>query len=381
MMPDGDHPVPADPAPAAGPEAGATRASRRVRSRRGASTVRRRRRTVIGALVLIVLLVLGIGWRKGLFFGPADYEGSGTGSVSVVVEEGQTGSQIAQRLADAGVVASSGAFVEALRSNPGSELQPGTYTLREHMAAAEALTLMRSGGRTTNRVTVREGMWQSEVFQTLSAATGTPVAEYQKAVAAARKNPEVLGLPSSAKGNAEGYLFPATYQFDPGTSATVQLKTMVSHAKAELDRLGVPADEAEKIMIIASLVEAEAKADADRPKVARVIYNRLALPMRLQLDSTVSYGVQKRAVTTSDAERAATNPYNTYVRDGLPAGPVDNPGAASIEAARNPAAGTWLFFVTVNPETGETVFSDTKEQHDKAVLQFQAWCQAHPGTC
>ena len=129
-------------------------------------------------------------------------------------------------------------------------------------------------------------------------------------------------------------------------------------------------------MCIRDSVEAEAKRPEDRAKVARVVLNRLAKPMRLQLDSTVSYGVKKRAITTTDAERATVNAWNTYTKDGLPGGPISNPGIASIEAAAAPVAGAWLFFVTVNPETGETKFAATQAEHDQYVAEFQAWCNA-----
>ena len=91
--------------------------------------------------------------------------------------------------------------------------------------------------------------------------------------------------------------------------------------------------------------------------------------------------MQKRSITTSDSERANDNPYNTYYHDGLPPGPVGNPGAAAIDAAKNPAEGPWLYFVTVDPHTGETVFTNTLEEHNKVVLQFQQWCRDNPGNC
>jgi UPF0755 protein len=139
-------------------------------------------------------------------------------------------------------------------------------------------------------------------------------------------------------------------------------------------------------MIVASIVEAEANQKADLAKVARVIDNRVANqgPPNfglLQFDSTVSYGVKRRSITTTDKERGDSNPWNTYVHKGLPIGPISNPGATSIEAAAHPASGTWLFFVAVNPETGETRFANTLAEHQQNVALFQAWCQDHPGKC
>jgi UPF0755 protein len=143
----------------------------------------------------------------------------------------------------------------------------------------------------------------------------------------------------------------------------------------------------ERTMIVASIVEGEVSGDADRAKVARVIENRLkdtTGPTKglLQMDSTVHYAVKKRGKAgTTDADRQSASPYNTYRVQGLPPGPINNPGAASIAAAASPAAGSWLFFVTVNPDTGETRFATTPAEHQANVNQFNQWCRDNPGKC
>lgn len=333
---------------------------------------------LIGGLVVAVGVVWPVVQR---FTAPTDYEGAGTGSAEVVVSEGDTGSQIGQKLQQAGIVLTPEAFTQALTDNPGDEIQPGHYSLRKEMAASEALSMMRNEGRNVTRVTIREGLWKSEVYNELSRVTGTPVEQYQQVEEQAKADPSILGLPSSAKGALEGYLFPATYDFDPGTDARTQLRQMVSHAMTQLRQLGVADANMERVMTIASLVEGEARTDEDRPKVARVIENRLADNMPLQMDSTVNYAAQRRSITTSDQERAAGSPYNTYAHPGLPPGPINNSGADSITAAQNPADGNWLYFVTVNPDTGQTVFTATLAEHNQQVRVFQQWCQANPGKC
>lgn len=139
-------------------------------------------------------------------------------------------------------------------------------------------------------------------------------------------------------------------------------------------------------MILASIVESEAGSDADRPKVARVFINRLETPGDptyglLQSDATVSYGAKRRAVVPNEAELADNNPYNTRVNPGLPIGPISNPGKASILASAHPAEGDWFFFVTVDPETGETKFAKTFAEHQQNEAQFLTWCTDHPGVC
>lgn len=335
---------------------------------------------VAGALVLggLILAYTMLAPMISGFFEDKDYEGPGSGSVSAVVHEGDTGRAIGQTLTKAGVVKTSEAFEKALAENPGDEIQPGTYSLKKEMKAADAVTLLRSGAaRDEVTATIREGLRATEVYAELSKATGVPVADYAKAA----KNPKALGLPAAAKGNTEGYLFPATYTFAPKASAADQLKELVGQATARYSALGVEPAQMHDIITIASIVEAEARIPTDRPKVAAVIENRLKINMPLQLDSTVSYGAGKRTITTTDAERADDNPYNTYVHPGLPKGPITNPGADAVKAALHPAEGDWLYFVAINPETGETLFAKTAAEHNANVRKFQAWCQANPGKC
>ncbi|MDQ2755928.1 MAG: endolytic transglycosylase MltG [Actinomycetota bacterium] len=347
------------------------------------------RRRVRGAIVLLLALVVVAG-AGVVAFGKikplltlssdsGDYPGPGTGSVSVTVNDGDTATAIGTTLEKAGVVKTAKAFAQAAAADPqGTSIQPGKYDLRSQMTATGALALLVDpANRSVPRVTLREGLWKSETFAALAKASNLPVSDYVKAA----KDSAALGLPAAAKGNVEGWLFPSTYEFPEGSTAAEQLQTMVAKTTEELTSLGVADGDVEKILTVASIVQAEGRRAKDLPKIARVIDNRLAVPMRLQLDSTVSYGVQKRALTTTDAERAATNGYNTYARAGLPVGPISNPGAAAIEAAQAPADGPWIYFVAVNPQTGETKFATTAAEHAANVAQFQKWCSDHPGSC
>ena len=309
-----------------------------------------------------------------------DYTGGGYGAVSIAVNEGDSSRTIAAALEKAGVVKSAGAFENAAAGNPLSgSIQPGMYAMHFKMSALAALAmLLNRGNRTAGQVTIREGMWTSEIISKLSAATGRPLAEYT----AALKNPDLLGLPAQAKGNVEGYLFPSTYPFRADTTAVQQLQTMVSKSLDELSTLGVTPDKAQRVLTVASIVEAEAQAATDRPKVARVIENRLAKAMPLQLDTTVSFIAQRRGkVGTTDAQRASKSPYNTYLVTGLPPGPIDSPGLSSIQAAVSPTPGPWLYFVAVNPTTGETRFAVDAAGHAANVKLFLAWCSKNPGQC
>ena len=313
-----------------------------------------------------------------------DYPGPGSGEVQVVVNDGDTGRAIGATLEKADVVKSADAYLEAASADSrAAGIQPGSYTMKKQMTAKAALAiLVDSKNRTVPRVTVREGLWKSEVFAALSKGTGVPVAQY----AAAAKDTEALGLPEVAKGNIEGYLFPATYEFPVKATAAQQLKTMVAKAVDELTKAGVDEAEYQKTLIVASIVEGEAGV-ADRGKVARVVENRLDNPTGptvglLQMDSTVNFALQKRGnLTKTEYESAKSNPYDTYAHKGLPPGPISSPGAKAIEAAAKPTEGPWFYFVTVNYDTGETLFATTQAEHDRNNAQRQAWCEDNKPKC
>ena len=310
---------------------------------------------------------------------PNDYTGQGSGTVEVIIEPGASGRAIGRVLAEVDVVKTSGAFVDAASANPkAGSIQPGTYAMRKQMSGSAAVTLLLDPkARTAERVTVREGLRASEIITLLAKETGQPAADYT----AALKDAEALGVPALARGNAEGWLFPASYEFATTSTAEQQLSAMVAQTKKVLAAADVKDRDAQRILTIASIAEVEAAAPADYAKVARTLDNRLRIKMKLQLDSTVSYAVGRRSITTTAAERATRSPYNTYFIAGLPRGPIANPGRAAIEGALNPSPGPWLFFVTVDPSTGETKFATTAAEHARNVKEFQAWCRDNAGQC
>lgn len=348
---------------------------------------RPKRRGPWGCLVgLVVVAALAVG---AFFFlqGPinavierftpaADYTGAGTGEVMFVIHAGDTGSDIAENLVADGVTASYDAFYDLLLDqSPEPEFHPGAYTLAEEMSAQAALdALLDPANKLENTVLITEGTWARDALAEASAVLEIPIEELEAAAA----NPQALGLPAEAT-SVEGFLFPATYTFDPGVTAQEVVQSMVAESLAAFDAAGVAPEDRYRVATVASLVEREGLPQ-DFTKVSRVIQNRLDQGMLLQFDSTVHYGTgENSVVTTTDAERAdAANPYNTYVHAGLPPGPIGNPGAEAIQAALNPADGPWLYFVTVNPETGETVFTSTIEEHEAAAEQFYQWLEDHP---
>lgn len=315
-----------------------------------------------------------------------DYEGVGAEEIKITIPSGASVAEIGGLLLDEDVVMSEEAWTKAAKANPNATLiQAGRYRLRTELPAAKALEmLLDSKNLAIQRVTIPEGLRLREQLDVLAKNTNISKKAYEKAL----KKPKKLGLPKAADGNAEGLLFPSTYDLDDDASATEVLKKMVSQYKktakslkykSKAKKLGYSQYE---VQIVASIVEAEVRRDKDRAKVARVLYNRLDDGMPLQLDTTVMYANNKRiGATTSDKERAKKSPYNTYVSDGLPPGPITAPGKKSMEAAANPAKGDWLYFVAVNLDTGKTNFADDASGHAKNVKKFQKWCQKNKGKC
>lgn len=320
--------------------------------------------------------------------GYEDYPGPGEQDVQVEIPQGSTVDEIATILMDADVIASTESFTRAAaESADANQLQAGTYSLKTKMPARAVLQAMLDAGvKGGKRFLIREGLRIGEQVASLSDQTGIPREQFEEAL----KKPEVYGLPAMAKGNPEGYLFPDTYEMS-GSDPNNALKQMTDNFKRKANEVQLEARAKElnrdpaEVVVVASIIEAEVNRPEDRAKVARVIYNRLdSKPsMKLQMDSTVHYAVNspRSGVTTSDADRANPSPYNTYVHEGLPPGPIGAPGKSALEAAANPAEGNWKYFVTINMDTGETAFADTFDQHQQNVRKFQEWCQANRGKC
>jgi UPF0755 protein len=359
---------------------------------RASAKKKKRGRGGIGCLIVLVVLA-GI-VTAGYFLlqgpiqqlisaasGPEDYEGSGTGEVTVMIHEGDIGSDVATTLHESGVTKSFDAFYDLLLAQTTPPVfQPGAYKLAEQMSAQAALTALENPeNRLQQTVVVPEGTVAADVLQLISEGTEIPLADLQAAAADVAS----FGLPAEAT-SLEGFLFPATYTFTPGLSAHDALATLVDRQFQALDAAGVAPEDRWNTIVLASLIQKEAGLRDDYYKVSRVFLNRLDPALwesgLLQSDATVAYGTgNTHRVSTSDAEREdASNPYNTYVHPGMLIAPISNPGDLAIDAALHPADGPWLFFVTWNLDTGETIFSATVEEHDAAVEKWLAWMDEHP---
>jgi UPF0755 protein len=333
---------------------------------------RRRSGTLAGLIAaLIIVVALGAGGLYGYRYiqtklHPANFTGEGHGDVTVEVMPGDTAYSLGPVLVRDGVVASTAAFVSAAKASTSlNTLIPGYFRLHKDMNAALAYKLLINKADLIQiSAVIPDGLRDSEVVAALvKKDPAITASDYEKVLS----HPAALGLPAIAHGNPEGYLFPDTYEIQPHATALSVLREMVARFKTEAKILNLPAAakvaevSQSHIIIVASLLEAEGYPPV-YAKIARVIYNRLNAGMKLQLDSTVSFALNKYTLQLTTQDLQAKSKYNTFVHAGLPPGPIDNPGDAALRAALKPAKGNWLYFVTVNEKTGLTKFTASATQ-------------------
>lgn len=341
--------------------------------------------------VLLVLLVVGgiaVGGVQGYRWvtsnvnveqEAADYPGPGSGEAIVEVAEGDTGTDIAGTLVEQGVIKTPGPFVNIFSNTPdASRIEPGIYQLKLEMTSSDALdALLDPQNLAGHRVIIPEGRRVAQIWEQLAAETDIPVEDFE----AAAQDYTSYGIPENSAKSLEGYLAPGRYDIYEDATAEDVITMMWERMEKELTGRGIAEADWHESLTIASLAEMEVRNPEDYGKVVRTIRNRLegageaaGSPMKLQFDSTVHYVTGKSAsVGTTDAERATDSPYNTYRYGGLPPGPIAAPGANALDAVDAPPEGDWLYFVSVNTDTGETKFAATWAEHEENVAEWQAW--------
>ena len=356
---------------------------------------RKRRRHWLTSLVIVVTLVaVGVLGYKAIGImrdasaqatHAEDYKGEGEGEVTVTIPEGASGADIGDILQSKGVVASGKAFTNAAKNNPkGNTIQPGTYKLKKKMSASSALqALLDPESKGDHTLTIPAGVTKQIVKDRLKKVGNFT----DEQIEAAYADTAGIGLPAEAGGNVEGWLAPGTYDVTENATPKDLIKKMVSKTVTQLKELKVPKEDYQKVLTKASIVEREVNSERYYGQAARVIENRLAQTDGethglLQMDSTVQYGLGRYGGIPSEAEtQDANNTYNTYVHKGLPPGPIGSPGEAAIKAVINPPAGSWLYFVTVNLETGETLFASTNDEQKANTKKLNDYCNKNKEIC
>ena len=339
---------------------------------------RRRRPLLVGLVVLAAVVVLGL-IGAGLWIkGKIDPGGAPGEEIALTVPEGATTADIAELLADEGVISDAGIFGYYVQFTGGATFQAGDYTLARNSAMGDVVATLDEGPEIAfDQVTVPEGLSLEEVAERVGeverfsaerflelAESGTVRSQYQ---------PDDVD-------SLEGFLFPDTYRFDQTEDEGALLERMVEQfdtvaTEVGYDQVDLPGGlTAYEAIVVASLIESEARVPEDRAKISRVIYNRLEEEMLLQIDATVIYarGGEHRPngqVLFSDLE--VDSPYNTYKFAGLPPTPIAVPGRASLEAAIDPEPGDWLFYVKYEND-GTHAFAETGAEHSRLVAEAKA---------
>ncbi len=299
----------------------------------------------------------------------------GSQQVIVTIPAGATVRIVAESLAAHGVISSPTWFrIVSRLKGADRRLQQGSYAFHRGEGASSAINALVSGRAVLQRFTVPEGFTLLDIAEAAQRNLGIPRDRF---LAAARDTAMLreFAIPGST---FEGFLRPETYLVATGISAPKMVRAMATTFRSSWKREWDATMQAQgldrrSLIILASIVEAEAKADVDRPLIAAVYRNRLRRGMRLQADATVQYGIQlatgSRKTRLFERDYGFVSDYNTYLHSGLPPGPIGAPGWKSVEAVLTPAVVPFLYFVA-GPD-GRHVFSRTYGEHLRAVRRVR----------
>lgn len=359
------------------------------------SETSRRAKSAVAVALSFIILLGGMGFASWKGYGlymdwiqKDDYIGSGDDPITVVIKRGDGWGKVADTLMANDVIRDPSLFErEALALSDGP--QPGTWNIFTHLPAKTAAAMLNDPKNQVKiTLTIPEGRRLADVYSILIKTVPLTQDQIDQAVAAVQADPTVIGLNPAAGTNMEGFLFPATYDLYPplNTDALSIFSLMAARFNqiAEEIDLGAGAEalglNAQQVVVVASIIEGEVTNDEDRAKVARAIYNRLNDGMPLQSEAAFRYGRLMADGTpynddiTTASQQDASLPYNYYIHPGLPPTPIDNPGRDSLEAALNPADGDWLYWVTVNLDTGLTKFTADEKEFWEFVDELDQWC-------
>lgn len=312
--------------------------------------------------VVILLAAIGsVGWAWWDLHRPAPLP---AGGAMLSVNEGEPFRATTEKLGSAGIVRHPLLLHWYARwSGTDRLIQTGDYRFLEPVSPVQVLETLRTAAMSLNRVTIPEGLTVKQIAAQLEAAGFGGSDEYVCAAQDTGFLKEVGAPPTGL----EGYLFPDTYAFPMRTAPRDILRTMVKRAREQLDTLNEERSNSSlseiETLTLASIVEKETGVAPERGLVSSVFHNRMRVGMRLQSDPTAVYGWKDGPPTAADLK--IDSPYNTYVYQGLPPGPICNPGLAAIRAALVPASTPYFFFVARPDGTHE--FSTTLDEHNRAV--------------
>jgi UPF0755 protein len=330
-----------------------------------------------GVSVLVLILAVAVIWFLAELFQP--FHGSAHGSVTVTIPPHSSSKQIGNLLAKEGVV-SSGFFFDlrAMLDGDRSKLLSGTYHLQRGMTYSSALKVLTTPPPAvpTSQLTLIEGLTRAKIGALLSRQHIRGGSYVVATRHSSLLNPRTYGAPARTP-TLEGFLFPDTYRLPSPITVPELVKAQLTTFKSQFAHINMSYAKAHHltaydVLIIASMVQAEAQTAHDFPLVASVIYNRLRLGMRLQIDATTRYAVGNYTRPLTQSQLNSPSPWNTRVHAGLPPTPIDNPGLAAINAAADPTPSKYLFYITKPCGNGALAFASTDAQFNQLVAAYYA---------
>lgn len=336
----------------------------------------------------IALILILLGGASGFFYYVSETyykQPMGDGSVVVIfeVQQGESFASVSRRLEDQKLIHNQKLLNQLARFyGLRSKIRSGEYGLNNGLSPKEILDILVTGKSLTYPFTVSEGLNSYEIAINFEKKGYGPRTEFLAACSDKALLEKILNEKIS---HCEGYLFPETYNFEKKTTAHVMVETMLKATVKNYQEIAKGRNlggwSRHQIVTFASLIEKETGAPEERPMIASVFFNRLQKSMRLQTDPTVQYGVLATTgvypMNITKKDLTTPTPYNTYLKEGLPPGPISNPGKESMKAVFEPQKSDYLFFVSQN--NGTHVFTKTYEEHLKAVKDFQLNAKAREG--
>lgn len=341
-----------------------------------------------GILLLIVVLLVaviigGLEYYDGIIEKPLK---SDKEKIKITVDEGESFYSILDELSSTGVLKNKEVIKLNLKLDKKNNINlvPGEYEINTNVTLKELIKILETEDFSKNRisVTIPEGYDIEEIANLFEENGLFSKDEFLNAV----KNhelPNYVKRDDKKKYNLEGYLFPNTYFLDKEISADEVISLMISEFEKTLENVEketgvtIKEEEIEKIMTIASLVEEEAELDEERDLVSSVIYNRLEKGMKLEFCSTINYAWGEHLPQVLNKHLEIDSPYNTYKNEGLPVGPITNPGEKSIIAAVKPAQTDYLYFMLLYNQGGKHHFSNNGAEHEKVKHEEEAKARAN----
>lgn len=314
-------------------------------------------------MLLVLLGSIGVGVWWTLYRAESDISPGRV--VTVRIPKGASGDQVASMLAKSGVVANARMFrLRAAALDAADELKAGSYRLKTGSSYDAVIGVLRTGPPEAARVTltIPEGWDLTRTAARVERKLGIPAAEFEQLAKTGAAQFDFAFLAEAKSGSLEGYLFPKTYSIRKGAKAADVIKVMLEQYQREIASIDYTYAKSKNlterdVLIIASMIEREVVIPKERPLVSSVIYNRLKIGMRLQMCSSVQYILDwKPTLSLKDIE--TPSPYNTYLHEGLPPGPICSPGLSAIQAAAAPEKTRYLYFVLTHKNGSQSFATD-----------------------